>query len=176
MSPSPGSKDRGIGSIQRNPCVRELRIMSVGLRRLTGSPLASCARGGKITLMRQRDFQHHTYADYLVWSAESGNELIDGVAYVREPPSPSALHQEFVLELALQIRNARLGKWHRGYIAPLDVRLPKAGSADDQIDTVVHRCLHRPRPAKDRRPRDVRRPRLGRRGPLTLYGQIRPND
>lgn len=87
--------------------------------------------------MRRRDFQHHTYADYLVWSAESGNELIDGVAYVREPPSPSALHQEFVLELALQIRNARLGKWHRGYIAPLDVRLPKAGSADDQIDTVV---------------------------------------
>lgn len=87
--------------------------------------------------MRQRDFQHHTYADYLAWSAESGNELIDGVAYVREPPSPSVLHQEFVLELGHQLRNSRLGKGYRAYIAPLDVRLPKAGTADDQIDTVV---------------------------------------
>jgi hypothetical protein len=40
--------------------------------------------------MRERDMQHHTYAAYLTWSATSGNELIDGVAYVREPPSPLA--------------------------------------------------------------------------------------
>jgi hypothetical protein len=75
--------------------------------------------------MRQRDMQYHTCADYLVWSVTSGNELIDGVAYVREPPSPSWLHQE--------IR----GKPERAYVAPLDVRLPKNGGADDQIDTVV---------------------------------------
>lgn len=87
--------------------------------------------------MRQRDFQHHTYADYLVWSADSGNEVIDGVAYVREPPSPSALHQVFLLELGHQITQSLRGKPGRAYIAPLDVRLPKEGSADDEIDTVV---------------------------------------
>ena len=87
--------------------------------------------------MRQRDFQHHTYADYLIWSASSGNELIDGVAYVREPPSPSELHQDVVLEIGRQIANSLRGKPSRAYIAPLDVRLPKGGSADDQIDTVV---------------------------------------
>lgn len=87
--------------------------------------------------MRQRDMQHHTYADYLIWSADSGNEVIDGVAYVREPPSPSRCHQEVVLELGLQIATSLAGKPVRGYVAPLDVRLPKQSGADDQIDTVV---------------------------------------
>ena len=87
--------------------------------------------------MPQRDNQHHTYADYLIWSAEYGDEVIDGVAYVREPPSPSRLHQEIVLELGRQVRNALEGRPERAYIAPLDVRLPKNSNADDQIDTVV---------------------------------------
>lgn len=87
--------------------------------------------------MRQRDMQHHTYADYLAWSAESGDEVIDGVAYVREPPSPSPLHQEFVGELFRQVSISLEDGSARVYIAPLDVRLPKDGSADDQIDTVV---------------------------------------
>lgn len=91
----------------------------------------------KMDLMRQRDMQHHTYADYLVWSANSGNELIDGVAYVREPPAPSRLHQEVVVELCRQITNSLEGKRERAYVAPFDVRLPKGDSADDQIDTVV---------------------------------------
>ena len=81
--------------------------------------------------------QHHTYADYLIWSDDSGNEVIDGVAYVREPPSPSRLHQEIVLELSRQVTNSLAGKPVRAYIAPLDVRLPKNGGDDDQIDTVV---------------------------------------
>lgn len=103
-------------------------------------PVSSCEglhRTRKVAFMRQRDFQHHTYADYLVWSATSGDELIDGVAYIREPPSPSHLHQAFVLELGCQIANSLQGKPSRPYIAPLDVRLPKDGSADDEIDTVV---------------------------------------
>ncbi|HZT04453.1 MAG TPA: Uma2 family endonuclease [Steroidobacteraceae bacterium] len=87
--------------------------------------------------MRQRDMQHHTYADYLIWSADSGNEVIDGVAYVREPPSPSRRHQEFVLELGYQITQSLANKSVRAYIAPFDVRLPKDGGADDEIDTVV---------------------------------------
>jgi len=87
--------------------------------------------------MRQRDLQHHTYADYLIWSADSGNEVIDGIAYVREPPSPSRFHQELVLELGHQLITALAGKPARAYIAPLDVRLPKNGDSDDQIDTVL---------------------------------------
>ena len=88
--------------------------------------------------MHQRDMQHHTYADYLDWSATSGNELIDGVAYVGEPPAPSRLHQEVIVELCRQVATSLLDTSLRAYIAPFDVRLPKSGAVeDDQIDTVV---------------------------------------
>lgn len=87
--------------------------------------------------MRQRDAQHHTYADYLAWSATYGDEVIDGIAYVREPPAPSRLHQEVVGELYRQIASSLQGKLARAYVAPFDVRLPNDGCADDQIDTVV---------------------------------------
>jgi Uma2 family endonuclease len=87
--------------------------------------------------MRQRDMQHHTYADYLVWSASSGDEVIDGIAYIREPPSPLRLHQEIVVELSRQLANALRGKPARVYVAPLDVRLPKGSSADNEVDTIV---------------------------------------
>ena len=88
--------------------------------------------------MRERDIQQHTYADYLIWSATSGNEVIDGIAYVREPPAPSRLHQEIVVELCRQVTNSLEGKLGRAYVAPFDVRLPKDSAAgDDQIDTVV---------------------------------------
>jgi Uma2 family endonuclease len=87
--------------------------------------------------MSQRDMQHHTYADYLTWSATYGDEVIDGIAYVREPPSPSRLHQEIVVEICRQITTSLKGKRARAYVAPSDVRLPKGSDADDQIDTVV---------------------------------------
>ena len=41
---------------------------------------AAHSRAGRMGLMRQRDMQHHTYADYLTWSATYGNEVIDGIA------------------------------------------------------------------------------------------------
>ena len=85
----------------------------------------------------RRDTLHHTYADYLTWSDEERDELIDGVAYVREPPAPSRSHQEVVVELLHQIKLALEGKPYRTYVAPFDVRLPKSGEADDRIDTVV---------------------------------------
>jgi Uma2 family endonuclease len=85
----------------------------------------------------KRDSQYHNYADYLIWSRECGDELIDGVAYVREPPSPYGVHQEMLFELAFQIRCALEDKRARVYIAPFDVRLPKAGEPDDQVETVV---------------------------------------
>jgi len=85
----------------------------------------------------KRDTHYHTYADYLTWSASYGNEVIDGTAYVREPPSPSRSHQEVVVELGRQLANTLKGKPCRVYVAPFDVRLPKASAQDDQIDTVV---------------------------------------
>lgn len=85
----------------------------------------------------QRDTPHHTYADYLTWPEGGRYELINGVAYVREPPAPSRFHQEVVGELYLQIRLALQGKPCRVYVAPFDVRLPESGEADEQITTVV---------------------------------------
>ncbi len=87
-------------------------------------------------LMRKRDTRHHSYSDYLGWPEVYG-ELIDGIGYVREPPAPSRLHQDFVGELYLQIRAALKGKAGRAYVAPFDVRLPRSDEPDEQIDTVV---------------------------------------
>jgi Uma2 family endonuclease len=102
-------------------------IQAVLLERGIHSPMA----------LTQRDTQHHTYGDYLTWSDDHREELIDGIAYIREPPAPSPLHQELVGELYYQVRTALEGKPGRVYIAPFDVRLPKSDETDDQIDTVV---------------------------------------
>ncbi len=88
-------------------------------------------------LLPRRDALRHTYADYLTWPDGERDELINGVAYVKEPPAPSRCHQELVGELYLQVRLALEGKPHRVYIAPFDVRLPVSGEADEQIETVV---------------------------------------
>lgn len=85
----------------------------------------------------RRDTLHHTYADYLTWPDGERHELVNGIAYLREPPAPSRSHQELVGELYHQVRQALEGRRCRAYIAPFDVRLPKTGEADDQIDTVV---------------------------------------
>jgi Uma2 family endonuclease len=86
---------------------------------------------------RQRDTNYHTYADYVTWSDTYGDEVVDGTAYVREPPSPTRSHQEIVGELHRQMANALLGKSCRIYMAPFDVRLPKSTESDDLVDTVV---------------------------------------
>ena len=85
----------------------------------------------------KRDTHYHTYADYLTWSRDYGDELIDGTAYVREPPSPTRVHQEIVGELSFQLTDALRSKPYRVYVAPFDVRLPKSTEEDDQVDTVV---------------------------------------
>jgi Uma2 family endonuclease len=85
----------------------------------------------------QRDTLHHTYGEYLTWPDDERTELIDGTAYVREPPAPSRSHQELVGELYYQVRLALEGKSFHAYVAPFDVRLPKDGEADELIDTVV---------------------------------------
>lgn len=70
-----------------------------------------------------RDNEHHTYADYLVWSKTSGDELIDATAYVREP-GPTLTHQLIVGELYYRVRIATKGTGWRAFVAPFDVRLP----------------------------------------------------
>ena len=84
----------------------------------------------------KRDTQYHTYSDYLTWSRTSGDELIDGVAYVREP-SPLPSHQLIASELLVQIRDAIKGTKWSVWIAPLDIRLPKSTELDADVDTVV---------------------------------------
>jgi Uma2 family endonuclease len=91
----------------------------------------------KLMALRQRDNQYHTYGDYLTWSRDYGDELINGIAYIREPPSASRVHQEIVGELHRQVANALEGQSSRVYVAPSDVRLPKSGESDDEVDTVV---------------------------------------
>ncbi len=85
----------------------------------------------------KRDTHHHTYADYLTWSRTYGDELIDGTAYVREPPSPTWSHQMIVGEVHRQIATALEDKPSRVGLAPSDIRLPKSTEEDDQVDTVV---------------------------------------
>jgi Uma2 family endonuclease len=89
-----------------------------------------------VTVLK-RDTDHHTYSDYLTWSRDYGDELVNGTAYVREPPSPSRSHQWIVLELGRQAANALEDKPCHVYVAPFDVRLPKSNEEDEQVETVV---------------------------------------
>lgn len=78
---------------------------------------------------------YFTYADYRTWPEEVRYELYDGEAWMMA--GPSRIHQELVGGIYRQIADALEGKPCRPYIAPFDVRLPRANEADDQIDTVV---------------------------------------
>ena len=84
----------------------------------------------------QRDTIHHTYADYLTWPENVRYEIIDGIAYLMAP-APARVHQEFVGDLYHQVRTALDGAPCRAYIAPFDVRLPRADEDDARVDTVV---------------------------------------
>lgn len=83
-----------------------------------------------------RDFDHHTYGDYLHWPEDVRYELIDGAAYLMAP-APTLDHQDIAGEIYRQLGNILQGKSCRAFIAPVDVRLPKAQEGDEHIDTVV---------------------------------------
>jgi Uma2 family endonuclease len=83
------------------------------------------------------DALRYTYADYLTWPDNQAGELIDGAAYIREPPAPSIPHQRVVVELCRQLATALRGKPYEVYVAPVDIRLPKLTEEDGQVDTVV---------------------------------------
>ncbi|WEN43759.1 hypothetical protein CKCBHOJB_03389 [Thauera sp. GDN1] len=83
-----------------------------------------------------RKEKHYTYADYLTWPEDARYELIDGEAFLMAP-APLVEHQEVAGEVFRQLANQLDGKPCRPYIAPVDVRLPRADEADAAIDTVV---------------------------------------
>ncbi len=86
--------------------------------------------------LAQRDYEHHTYADYCSWPDDVRYELIDGVAYAMGP-APVRRHQGILGEVFRQVANILDGSPCRPYIAPFDVRLPKAEEIDNDVDTVV---------------------------------------
>lgn len=83
-----------------------------------------------------RDQHLHTYGEYLSWPDDLRYELIDGRAYAMSP-APTLRHQAIVGELFSQIHAQLRGHPCRAYVAPFDVRLPRGGEADDDVDTVV---------------------------------------
>lgn len=80
--------------------------------------------------------ERYSYADYLTWDDGQRWELIDGQAHCMSP-APSLDHQSIVTELVRQLGNALLGQRCSVFASPVDVRLPKIGTADEQIDQVV---------------------------------------
>ena len=77
-----------------------------------------------------------TYADYRQWPDDERWELIDGVAYAMAP-APTISHQILTGQLFRQIDQALDGTPCRALIAPVDVLLPAANEADEQVTTVV---------------------------------------
>ncbi len=86
--------------------------------------------------LAKRDDARHTYADYLGWPEDVRYELIDGVAYLMAP-APDLSHQDIAGEIYRQLANSLQDNPCRAFIAPVDVRLPEADEADEQVDTVV---------------------------------------
>jgi Uma2 family endonuclease len=83
-----------------------------------------------------KDRDYHTYGEYLAWPEDARYELIDGIAYLMAP-APLLEHQDVAGEIYRQLANALRGSPCRAFMAPVDVRLPKASEADERIDTVV---------------------------------------
>lgn len=81
----------------------------------------------------------YTYADYLLWKFEERVELFKGKIF--KMSAPNRKHQEILGDLYLMFRNTFKAQPSEGcckvYIAPFDVRLPRKGNDDNQIDTVV---------------------------------------
>jgi len=76
-----------------------------------------------------------TYRDYLALPASPRLELIDGLALAMA--GPGRLHQAAVLSVAAQLYNQLLGKACRPYVAPFDVRLPKASEVEGEERNVL---------------------------------------
>lgn len=83
-----------------------------------------------------RDERRYRYGEYRQWPDGERYELIDGVAYLMAP-APTTDHQTLVVELAFQVRAALEGTHCRILVSPIDVLLPRAAEADDDVKTVL---------------------------------------
>ncbi len=84
----------------------------------------------------QRREDRYTYADYCDWNDDQRRELIDGQAYLMAP-APTASHQIIAFQIGYQVESALKDKPCTVLLAPIDVRLPRAGESVDQTSTVV---------------------------------------
>ncbi|NLI82083.1 MAG: Uma2 family endonuclease [Deltaproteobacteria bacterium] len=80
--------------------------------------------------------EKYTYSDYLGWPEGERWELIEGTPY-NTTPAPSIEHQGISGEIFRQICNFLFDKGCGMFVVPLDVRLPEADEADEEITTVV---------------------------------------
>ncbi len=80
--------------------------------------------------------KHYTYRDYLTWPDDVRCELIDGEVLMMTP-APQLTHQNVTGEIFFQAKSALRGKPCQALIAPIDVRLPRHGEADEETDVVV---------------------------------------
>jgi Uma2 family endonuclease len=78
----------------------------------------------------------YTYKDYLAWPDNERWELIHGIPYSMSP-APSRMHQQVSLAFVRIMDEFLRDKSCELYYAPLDVRLPEAGEAEETNATVV---------------------------------------
>jgi Uma2 family endonuclease len=78
--------------------------------------------------------KRYTYEDYITWGDDVRCELIDGVIY--NMAAPTVRHQDIVLEIGTQFKNALRGKKCKPYISPIDVRL-NADKPFKKDDTII---------------------------------------
>ncbi|KAA6340704.1 hypothetical protein EZS27_011446 [termite gut metagenome] len=83
--------------------------------------------------------KRYTYADYLTWTDNKMRELLDGFIKMMSP-APNLAHATLVMEISYPMKHyikKNKGKC-KVFVAPFDVRLPKANVTDnDKIYTVV---------------------------------------
>ncbi|MBK1717900.1 Uma2 family endonuclease [Thiocystis violacea] len=77
-----------------------------------------------------------TYGDYQAWPDDQRYELIEGLVQAMAP-APSVSHQQWVLSIATQARNALRGQPCQPFVAPVDVLFPRGDEADSEVRTVL---------------------------------------
>ncbi len=78
----------------------------------------------------------YTYKDYLQWSEHERWEIIDGTPF-NMTPAPSTNHQRVLGEIFAIFLLYLKGKPCEVFVAPFDVRLPRASENDENSSTVV---------------------------------------
>ena len=78
----------------------------------------------------------YSYADYLSWQLDEMVEIIKGKLF-KMTAAPSRIHQKMTLKLGSVLLQFLNKNPCEVYIAPFDVRLPKASTRNEDIYTVV---------------------------------------